>query len=291
MNGPERVINGSIERRGAPMRRPDMRPLAILAIVIAMGAGIAGAQMVRTGLRTPILPGGITIDTLWFLPPAEAGNPPLTRIVRNVTVRIDTLVFPLDQALDISLLHAGVNDSLLDGLRNSGAGFEGTLFADSAAQAIGGGFPPFTGAFVPARPLSQFTGRDATGSWMLRIINHSTDRSGMLKEWGIGLDISTTFTSVTAHHADVPERLLLYQNFPNPFNPSTTIRYGLPARLRVSLTLFNALGEQIAILAAGEQEAGFHQVSLDGVSLATGVYFCRLEAGTFAETKRMLLLK
>ena len=92
-----------------------------------------------------------------------------------------------------------------------------------------------------------------------------------------------------------PERLptafALYENYPNPFNPSTTIRYGLPNHSPVTLAVFNTLGQQVAQLVNGEMEAGFHEVSFDGQGLASGVYFCRLRAGDFVETKRLLLLR
>ena len=85
--------------------------------------------------------------------------------------------------------------------------------------------------------------------------------------------------------------MVLEQNYPNPFNPSTTIRYGLPSRSNVTLTVFNTLGQQVATLIQGEQQAGYHEVKWDASSLASGVYICRLMAGDFMQTKRLLLLK
>lgn len=88
-----------------------------------------------------------------------------------------------------------------------------------------------------------------------------------------------------------PRTLFLMQNFPNPFNPSTTIRYGLPERGRVTLAVFNMLGQQVGLLVNGVQEAGYHGVRFDGSGLASGVYFYRLEAGDQMQTKRFLLVK
>jgi len=83
----------------------------------------------------------------------------------------------------------------------------------------------------------------------------------------------------------------LSQNYPNPFNPSTTIRYGLPARSLVTLAVFNTLGQQVAILQNGEQDAGYHEVKFDASGLSSGVYFYRLQAGGFVETRKFVLIK
>jgi hypothetical protein len=90
---------------------------------------------------------------------------------------------------------------------------------------------------------------------------------------------------------EVPEGTTLMQNYPNPFNPSTTIRYGLPTRSHVTLAVFNTLGQQVATLVQGEQEAGFHEVQFDGSGLAGGVYLYRIIAGDYFQTKRLLLLR
>jgi hypothetical protein len=88
-----------------------------------------------------------------------------------------------------------------------------------------------------------------------------------------------------------PEEFALLQNYPNPFNPSTTIRYGLPNRSHVSLTVYNTLGQQVALLQNGEQEAGYHEVKFDGSGLSSGVYFYRLQAGEVVQTRKLLLIR
>jgi hypothetical protein len=90
---------------------------------------------------------------------------------------------------------------------------------------------------------------------------------------------------------EAPRVLLLMQNYPNPFNPSTTIRYGLPSRAHVTLTVFNTLGQRVAILQNGEQDAGYHEVHFDGSNLPSGVYFYRMQAGSYTETKKLLLVR
>ncbi len=91
--------------------------------------------------------------------------------------------------------------------------------------------------------------------------------------------------------SDAPAMLVLEQNHPNPFNPSTTIRYLLPASMNVRLEVFNALGRRVAILVDGEKAVGSHEARFDARRLASGMYIYRLVAGDQVLTKRMYLLK
>jgi hypothetical protein len=101
--------------------------------------------------------------------------------------------------------------------------------------------------------------------------------------------------SVAEDHL-VPNRFELAQNYPNPFNPSTTISFALPTASHVTVEIFNSLGQRVVVLAEGHLAAGEHHVLWDGLgrdgkTATTGVYFCRLQAGSFVDTKKMLLLK
>ncbi len=89
----------------------------------------------------------------------------------------------------------------------------------------------------------------------------------------------------------MPTAYRLAQNYPNPFNPVTTIKYDLLKPGRVSITVYNLLGEKVLTLVNTEQPAGYHSVMLDGSRLASGVYFYRIEAGDFCKTRKMMLLK
>ena len=82
----------------------------------------------------------------------------------------------------------------------------------------------------------------------------------------------------------------LYQNYPNPFNPSTTIRYEVPRALHVTIAVYNALGQQVALLVDGLEQGGSHQVRFDGSAIASGVYFYRMIAGGFVQTRKLLVL-
>ena len=83
----------------------------------------------------------------------------------------------------------------------------------------------------------------------------------------------------------------LDQNYPNPFNPATTIRFTLPSRSRVSMKLFNILGQQIEVLAEGEYQAGEHRIAFNAERLSSGIYFYRLEADGQVESRKLVLLK
>ena len=83
----------------------------------------------------------------------------------------------------------------------------------------------------------------------------------------------------------------LDQNYPNPFNPTTTIRYGLPQSSPVTLVVYNTLGQRVATLVEGEQEAGYHEARFDGSGLASGVYLYRIRAGDFVRTRKLLLVR
>ncbi len=88
-----------------------------------------------------------------------------------------------------------------------------------------------------------------------------------------------------------PDQFALEQNFPNPFNPNTTIRYSLAHYAFVNLVVYNTLGQEVARLVSAPQSAGIHEVTLDGSGLASGVYIYRLQAGSFTASKSLILIK
>ena len=89
----------------------------------------------------------------------------------------------------------------------------------------------------------------------------------------------------------VPVKLLLYNNYPNPFNPRTIIEYALPKSSEVSLVVYNLIGEVVTWLVADIQQAGQHKVTWDASEFSSGIYFYRLQAGEFVLTRKMVLLK
>ncbi len=89
----------------------------------------------------------------------------------------------------------------------------------------------------------------------------------------------------------IPTQYQLSNNYPNPFNPTTVIEYALPREDKVSLKIYNVIGQEVATLKNEIQKAGTYRVSFDGAKLATGVYFYRLQTSGFNQVKKMLLVK
>jgi hypothetical protein len=89
----------------------------------------------------------------------------------------------------------------------------------------------------------------------------------------------------------LPTEFSLEQNYPNPFNPSTVIEYAVPEERHVKLEVYNVLGERVAALVDEAKQAGYYSERFDATGLASGLYFYRLQAGDFVDTKRLLLLK
>ncbi len=89
----------------------------------------------------------------------------------------------------------------------------------------------------------------------------------------------------------VPNEFALYQNYPNPFNPVTNIKFALPKDVKVTLIVYNLLGEKVSTILNEDKEAGFYDVKFDGNNYSSGMYIFRLTAGDFVQTKKMTLIK
>ncbi|MBK9334062.1 MAG: T9SS type A sorting domain-containing protein [Ignavibacteria bacterium] len=100
-----------------------------------------------------------------------------------------------------------------------------------------------------------------------------------------------TLTSIQQIGNSVPGKFNLSQNFPNPFNPNTVISYELQSTGFAKLRVYDVLGNEVATLVNEKQNAGSYNVKFDGSKYSSGIYFYRLDAGEFSDTKRMILLK
>ncbi len=113
---------------------------------------------------------------------------------------------------------------------------------------------------------------------------------GEVEDYVVGID--TLLTSIRIdRNASIPKEFKLFQNFPNPFNPSTTIQYSVKEATDVKLEVFNVLGQSVMILVDEFQNSGTYKAIIDFNKLTSGVYFYRIQMGSFVQSKKMILLK
>ncbi len=141
-------------------------------------------------------------------------------------------------------------------------------------------------------PLGTYFFKQGTGGSVRLGDGSDTTKQGLVFDavkWSYSADQSLSVAEKNAS----PNTFSLGQNYPNPFNPSTVILYHLASASHVSLKIYDMLGKEVAELVNGEQNAGEHRIqfSADKYSLTSGIYFYRLRAGEFAETKRMNLIQ
>ena len=118
--------------------------------------------------------------------------------------------------------------------------------------------------------------------------NRVTIRAGAIPEGAI---LYRKGVETTNGAPSIPGSFALRDNYPNPFNPGTTIEYDLPKDATVIIRVFGALGQEVATLVNQKMPAGVHRIHFDGSSLPSGVYLCRLQAADFVATKRLILVK
>jgi hypothetical protein len=104
-------------------------------------------------------------------------------------------------------------------------------------------------------------------------------------------DTSTVIVGINQVSSEVPEKFSLSQNYPNPFNPATNLKFEIPRAGFTKLTVFDILGKEVQILLDEQLYPGIYEIDFDGSSLPSGVYYYKLESGSFTETKKMILLK
>lgn len=120
--------------------------------------------------------------------------------------------------------------------------------------------------------------------------------SGTVYAYAVATDGSViklvdVLVGVNNGNTNIPSDYALEQNYPNPFNPSTTINYSLPEASNVTLKIYDVLGNEVMVVVNEHKTAGRHSATVDASNLASGVYFYRLEAGSYTDTKKMTLLK
>jgi len=248
-------------------------------------------QFARNVLNIPITDLQITSDTIIvnitdtpFAVSKASGN------VTDVGVTIDSVMHSNDSDLEFTLIHLGVEDTLVYQVGGVGQNFIGTTLVDSAAESISTGSAPFTGQFRPHKPLSQFSGLSPDGLWILRVYDRSTGNSGTLNAWSLTLKLGVS-TVIGGTDGKLPSRYELSQNYPNPFNPTTSIQFSIANPQFTILKVYDVLGHEVATLVNEEMQPGNYEVAWDARGMSSGVYFYRLRASNFADTKKLLLLR
>lgn len=138
-----------------------------------------------------------------------------------------------------------------------------------------------------AYSLNAFTGQKTWIAFRYYTNNGASDGYGVILD-----DIKIgTVVGVNTISTNVPDKFNLAQNYPNPFNPTTKIKFDIAKASNVKITVFNTIGQEVAVLANGFLNAGFYETQFDAKSLSSGSYFYRIEAGEFIQTKKLTVIK
>ena len=121
------------------------------------------------------------------------------------------------------------------------------------------------------------------------------NQAGVSPYSNVSFDTTLSLTSITQTGTEIPEVFKLYNNYPNPFNPVTKIKFDIPAvsgnSVPVKIAVYNLLGEEVTLLADKQMQPGRYEVNFDASMYSTGVYFYRIQAGEFTDVKKMILVK
>lgn len=131
------------------------------------------------------------------------------------------------------------------------------------------------------------TGDSVRCTWRASVINGLDT----LSTTNNTVNIRRTSVGISQISSSIPELFALYNNYPNPFNPKTIIKFDISKNAFVKLKIFNMLGEELSTLVSQDLNAGSYSVDFDGAGLSSGIYFYRIEAQDFSQTKRMVLTK
>ncbi len=121
-------------------------------------------------------------------------------------------------------------------------------------------------------------------------INNNGD-SWIVGDNGLVLSTVNTFVNITKQENIIPEKIALLENYPNPFNPSTTIKFEIPGTSKVKITLFDISGREIDIISNQVFAPGIYKIQWNGSSYPSGVYFCKMTAEKYSKTIRLILIK
>jgi len=283
----------------------------------ALGSGVNGAVLALTVTGNNLFFGG------WFTTAGDKSSGRIARWFKPVAAAAVTRSFTTPQTEPLSFNDpdaiTGVSIQIIDA--RGGPTVHVLRYDDPPANPVGiaqdvspfrwiiqqSALAPFSNASIRFK-LSDIPGHGITGSRSLYVYSRTTPGSGTFymnstsydneTDEIVAVDVSEfgefVLGNITVNLDEpggIPVTYSLIQNYPNPFNPSTIIRYNLPEQSRVRLDVFNILGQHVSILYDGIREAGSHTTAFDATGLPGGVYICRMQAGGFTRTIKMLLVK
>jgi subtilisin-like proprotein convertase family protein len=300
-----------------------MRKVKILIIfVLLVQPAAAGGTVVETYTFTPgapipdyVLPGAAMIETIAGSQIRSITDVDVELIISHtsngqiyamllhgseVVVLLDatgaTPGLPLgydDDGFDIVLDDEGPDDGMGTGIHQYQLITGGTL---PPGTPLTGAWAPDldgTNGTLPDYPLSRFDGLDADGQWTLVVSDCGLGETGIVVQWSLFLEGDTLATA--AGDTPPPKGLSIWA-VPNPFNPGTTIHYGVPDDGHVTIRVYDVRGAVVRTILSGRREPGVYTEEWDGTDdrshhVGSGVYFCRIDAGGHSEVQKLVLLK
>ena len=150
----------------------------------------------------------------------------------------------------------------------------------------------YNGVFLSTNNGNSWTNVNAPPKWVLSLaVNETHLFAGFYKNSVWRRPLSEMITSIQDLSNQIPTKFKLEQNYPNPFNPSTKIQYSVPQSSNVIIKVVDILGNEIETLVNEEKPIGTYELTWNAANLPSGVYFYQLKAGSFVETKKMILVK
>lgn len=144
---------------------------------------------------------------------------------------------------------------------------------------------------INGNPVRSFIFLAQNGASVIITACDTTVISGTITHCGANIQWSSPINTDVQMLETVPAQFVLEQNYPNPFNPSTTIRFRLPQESFVTLKVYNTIGQEVAQLVSSKHQAGSYSIDWNAEGLTSGVYYYRLVAGQFSETRKMMLVR
>lgn len=265
---------------------------------------------VSTVVNANLNPVASFFDFRSTLPPAEISDFDPAGDSLELNIRANVTITDLDVTVNITHTYIGDLDVLLvapfdtvirlvpialNNCNNHGEDLRGCRFDDEAGEDFPGPAPnewlgPMTGIWRPDGDLSEFDNQSVNGSWFLKVIDRCELDVGTIDSFTIHVTQSLP-TPERPSGRPIPEELVFHGGFPNPFNPSTELRFELGRSERVALAIYDLQGRLVETLLDRKLSAGSHTAAFNANGLASGIYFARLSTADASRTQKIILLR